>query len=89
MGNMKGLQGFDFPDDWAIWKAKVKERIAIAHRFGLPEETVRNIAVKVGDFLAEKGHPATKEEELLKEIWNVATPDEKETITTLIFRIAQ
>lgn len=89
MGHVKSLQGFDFPDDWAIWKTNVKERIAVAHRFGLPDETIRTIAVKVGDFLSGKVHPATKEEELLKEIWTVATPDEKETITTLILKMVR
>jgi hypothetical protein len=35
----------------------------------------------VGDFLVEKVCPATKEEELLKEMWNVGTPDERKVLT--------
>jgi hypothetical protein len=43
-----------------------------------------------GKTLAEKTCPATKEEELLKEMmWSVATPDERKTIATLIFKMVQ
>jgi hypothetical protein len=31
----------------------------------------------------------TQEEKLLKEMWNVATPDERKTITTLILKMVQ
>jgi hypothetical protein len=89
MGDMKSLRGFDWGKDWATWRANVKERIAVAHKFGVSDETVRAIATKVGDLLAEKSCPATQEEELLKEMWNVATPDERKTITALIFKMVQ
>lgn len=89
MGDMKSLRGFDWVKDWSTWRANVKERIAVAHKFGVPDETVKAIATKVGDLLAEKSCPATQEEELLKEMWNVATPNERKTITTLIFKMVQ
>jgi hypothetical protein len=89
MGGMKSLQGFDCVRDWAAWRVNVKERIAVTHKFGVPDETIKAIATKVGDCLAEKVCPATKEEELLKELWNVATPDERKTIAGLIFKMVQ
>ncbi len=82
----KSLNAFDCASDWETWRTNVKERIAVAHRFGVPDETIKTIAVKVGDFLAEKVCPATREEELLKEMWSVATPDERKTVTTLILK---
>jgi hypothetical protein len=86
MGWIKSVEAFDCVNDWETWRVNVKERLAVAHKFGVPDETLKTIAVKVGDFLAEKVCPATKEEELLKERWKVATPEERKTITALILK---
>jgi hypothetical protein len=89
MGDMKSLRRFDWVKDWATWRAHVKGRIAVARKFGVLDETIKAIATKAGDLLAEKSCPATQEEELLKEMWDVATPDERGTITGLISKMVQ
>ncbi|HUL31624.1 MAG TPA: DUF3243 family protein [Thermodesulfobacteriota bacterium] len=85
MRGLRSLEAFDC-NDWGTWRTNVRERIAIAHRFGVPDETIKTIAVKVGEFLSEKVCPATREEELLKEMWNVATPDERKALTALMLK---
>jgi hypothetical protein len=45
----------------------------LGRRRSVPDETLGTVAVKAGDFLAGKVCPATKEEELFKEMWKVAT----------------
>lgn len=52
--------------DWPTWRDDVKERIAVAHKLGVPDETVKAMATKAGEFLAEKAYPTIKEEKLLK-----------------------
>ena len=89
MGDMKSLRGFDWVNDWPTWRHNVKERIAVAHKFGVPDETVRAIATRVGDLLVRKVSPTTQEEKLLKGMRTVATPDERKTITTLILKMVQ
>jgi len=89
MGDMKCLRGFDWVNDWPTWRDNVKERIALANKFGVPYETVTTIASKVGDLLAKKACPTIQEEKLLKEMRTVATPDERKTITGLILRMGQ
>lgn len=89
MGDMKCLRGFDWVNDWPTWRDNVKERVGLAHRFGVPYETVATVASKVGDLLAKKTSPTTQEERLLKEMWTVATPDERKTITALILRMVR
>jgi hypothetical protein len=89
MGDMKCLRGVDWVNDWPTWRDNVKERIALANKFGVPYDTVATVASKVGDLLAKEACPTTQEEKLLKEMWNVATPDERKTITRLILRMVQ
>jgi len=89
MADERSLRGVERVKDRPTWRDDVKERIVVAHKFGIPDETVRAIATKVGEFLAKKVCPTTEEEKLLKEMWKVATRDEKKTITTLIIRMVQ
>jgi len=87
MEGLKCLQALDFVKDWGAWRGSLKEAIGSARKFGVSDETIKAMAVKMGDFLAEKVCPATKEEELLKELWNVASPEERKTLATLMFKL--
>ena len=84
---MKCLDSMDFVKDWQTWRATLHEAIAGAKKFGLSDDVVKDMSVKVGDFLAEKVCPATKEEQLLKEMWDVATPEERRTIAALMLKL--
>lgn len=89
MEKEKCLQAMDFLKDWRSWRESLNEAISAARSFGVSDETIRRMTVKVGDFLAEKVCPATKEEELLKEMWDVATPEERKTLAGLIFKMVE
>jgi sulfur relay (sulfurtransferase) DsrC/TusE family protein len=84
---MKCLDSMDFVKDWQTWRETLHEAIAGAKKFGLSDDVVKDMSVKVGDFLAEKVCPATKEEQLLKEMWDVATPEERRTIAALMLKL--
>ena len=75
--------------DWNTWRKTLKEGITQAKKFGVSDETIQNLAVKIGDFLAEKVCPQSKEEELLKEMWDIATLEERKTIATLMFKMVK
>ena len=61
----------------------------MAKKMGMSDEEIQSWATKVGDLLVEKVCPATKEEELLKEMWEIATPSERKVIATLIFKMVK
>ena len=87
MERFQCLNAMDFVKDWDTWRGTLKEAIGEARKFGVSDETIQKLGVKIGDFLAQKVCPATKEEELLKEMWDIATPEERKTIATLIFKM--
>jgi len=89
MEREKCLQAMDFLKDWKTWRASLNEAIAAARKFGVSDETIKDLSVKVGDFLAQKVCPATKEEELLKEMWDLATAEERKTLASLIFKMVE
>ena len=89
MEREKCLQAMDFLKDWKTWRASLNEAIAAARKFGVSDETIKDLSVKVGDFLAQKVCPATKEEDLLKEMWDAATAEERKTLASLIFKMVE
>lgn len=89
MERFKCLSALDYMKDWDTWRKTLKEGIAEAKKFGVSDETIQNLAVKIGSFLAEKVCPQTKEEQLLKEMWDIATIEERKTIATLMFKMVK
>jgi hypothetical protein len=83
---IKCINALDFTKDWQSWRETLREGIATARGIGIPDEDIKDMAVRLGDFLAEKVCPATPEEELIKEMWSAASPDERRVLATIIFR---
>ena len=87
MERFKCVSAMDFMKDWNTWRGTLKEAIGEARKMGVSDAMIQELGVKAGDFLAQKVCPATKEEQLLKEMWDVGTPEERKTIATLIFKM--
>ncbi len=81
------LSGGDFIKDWDQWKKTVSEAIKTARKVGMPDKLIELASVKVGDFLAKRLCAESKEEALLKELWDAANPDERKTLGRLLFKI--
>ncbi len=85
----KCIGTLDFTKDWQSWRSTLKEAITAARGIGVPDEEIKDIAVRLGDFLAEKICPTTKEEELIKEMWDAATPEERRVLANVMFKSLQ
>ena len=88
MEREKCLQAMDFLKDWSAWRGSLGEAIIASRKFGVSEEKIREISEKMQEFLTQKVCPATKEEELLSQMWNAARPQERRTIASLFFKLA-
>ncbi len=83
----KCINALEFTKDWTSWRETLKEGIATAKGLGLSDQDIQDIGVRLGDFLAEKVCPATPEEELIKDMWTVASPEERRTLARVMFRM--
>ncbi len=79
----------EYVGDWAEWRANLGRAVKVGKKVGMSEEEIEALATQIGDFLAEKVCPATPEEELLKEMWNVASPDERRVIAGLMVKMSE
>jgi hypothetical protein len=83
----KCIEAMDFMKDWDQWRATLKQAIEGGRQVGLSDQEIQSLATNVGDFLANKVCPATKEEALLRDMWSAAKADERKTLASLIFRM--
>jgi hypothetical protein len=79
----------DYVGDWNKWRNNLSRAVSVGKKVGMSEEEIEALATQIGDFLAEKVCPATPEEELLKEMWGVATPEERRTIAGLMVKLSE
>jgi hypothetical protein len=89
MGKDECIMGMDFMKDWQTWRETLHEAIQEGRKYGMSDEEIKEWAVEVGDFLAENVCAGTKEEALLKDLWDIAAPDERRTLATLMFKLVQ
>ncbi len=75
--------------DWNAWRATIRDAIAQARKLGLSDKRIQDLSERFINFLAEKVCPATPEEELLKEMWNTAAPDERKALVAILFKMME
>jgi hypothetical protein len=61
----------------------------MAESTGMSDETLGKITNKFADFLADNVEPHNKEEELLGEMWQVASEKEQKTLSRIILRLIE
>jgi hypothetical protein len=86
---MQCINMMEYVGDWAEWRGNLRRAVSVGKRVGMSEEEIEALATQIGDFLAEKVCPATPEEELLKEMWGAATPEERRTIAGLMVKMSE
>jgi len=75
MKSAEYISSLDFMQDWEKWRKSLNEGIEMA----------RMLRVS----LNEKGLPGNAEEQLLKEMWDVSSSDERKAIATVLLKVVQ
>jgi hypothetical protein len=86
---MKCINAMDFVKDWSTWTGHLQDAVKRGREFGMSDEMIQNLSVKIGDFLAKKVCPATPEEQLMKDLWEVGTQEERKSLATLMFKLVE
>ena len=85
----KCINALDFVKDWTAWTGHLQDAIKRGREFGMSDDMIQHLSVRVGDFLAKRVCPATPEEQLMKDLWGVATQDERKTLAKLMFKLVE
>jgi hypothetical protein len=79
----------EYVGDWNEWRNNLRRAVSVGKKAGMSDDEIEGLATQIGGFLAEKVCPATPEEELLKEMWGAASPDERRTIAGLMVKLSE
>ena len=72
---------------WENWKASLGQAVEFAEELGIPRETIAELAHKFGSYLAGSVDASVSENRALKELWNVATPEEQKVLAGLVTKL--
>lgn len=74
--------------DWHDWKETLGTAVNLGETVGMSNNTITNIAEKVGTYLSNNVDPRNDEERLLKQMWDAASEEERKTLANVIVKIA-
>ncbi|MFD2670035.1 DUF3243 domain-containing protein [Marinicrinis sediminis] len=69
------------------WKEFLADRVNAAQKLGMSDEMISKLAYEIGQFLDEKVDPKNDQERLLKELWDVASEEERKTMARLMVKL--
>jgi len=76
-------------DDFSTWKEFLANKIDQAQDYGMSNKAIANVAQHVGDYLSQHVEPENKEERVLQELWNAASPEEQKAIASTMVKLVQ
>ncbi|MDF2700605.1 MAG: hypothetical protein K0Q49_2164 [Haloplasmataceae bacterium] len=81
--NVKTIENFD------KWTEALHKAVHISKKMGMKEDTITDIAKKVGDFLADNVDPENPKQRILKELWEVGNDEERHILAHLVVKLIE
>jgi len=81
------LDCMDFSCNWSSWRGTLKDNLTEGKRFYWQDEAAQNIAMRLDSLLDEKVCSGTPEEDVIRQMWDISTPDERRTLATILLRL--
>ncbi|HYE81461.1 MAG TPA: DUF3243 domain-containing protein [Clostridia bacterium] len=75
--------------EWSNWKNTLSKAVNLGETVGMSENTIENIAVKVGNVLASRVDPENGEQRLLQELWKVADDGDRKVLAKLVVKMVE
>ncbi|WP_432663780.1 DUF3243 domain-containing protein [Wukongibacter baidiensis] len=77
----------DVINDWDKWKKTLSRAVSMGETVGLSDDDIKDIGVKVGEFLSSNVDPDNHEQRVLKELFEVGDKKEREALTNMIIKM--
>lgn len=74
-------------ENFEDWKGFLQDRVEQARSLGMDNQMIANMAQEIGDYLAQEVHPENGEEKLLKQMWEVSTEEEQQTLANIMVKL--
>lgn len=74
---------------WDSYKHSLGEAMEFANEMGVSESQIAQFAQQFGGYLAQNISPDIPENRALKDLWEIASPEEQKTIAGLMIKLAK
>lgn len=74
---------------WEGYKRSLGEAMELANDMGISENQISQFAQQFGGYLAKNISPDIPENRALKDLWEIASPEEQKTIAGLMIKLAK
>lgn len=74
-------------NDFQDWKQFLHDRVNQGEQLGMSKETISDLAYHIGEYLAKDVQPQNEQEQLLRELWEAADKDERQTMASLMVKM--
>lgn len=74
-------------DNFEEWKSFLEDRVNQARGIGMSDQTIKDVAYAIGDYLAQEIDPENREQRLLKELWDVSSEEEQQTLAEIMVKL--
>jgi hypothetical protein len=88
-GNAMEINKIDSFTEWTNWKDTLSKAVNLGESFGMSENTIENIATKIGNVLAARVDPENREQRLLQELWKVGDDSDRKVLAKLIVKMVE
>lgn len=76
-------------DHWEQWKDFLGTRLEQGKQEGMDQETVSEVAYQVGEYLSDEVKPKNEQEQVLADMWHVASEEEQHAIANMMVKLVQ
>ncbi|WLD95218.1 DUF3243 domain-containing protein [Alkalihalobacillus sp. AL-G] len=76
-------------ENWDQWKGFLGGRLRQAEDKGMNSNAITEVATEIGGYLADKVEPKNAEERVLKDLWSVASEEERHSIASTMVKLVQ
>ncbi len=77
----------DVINDWDKWKKTLSKAVSMGETVGLSDDNIKDIGVKVGEFLSSNVDTDNHEQRVLKELFDAGNKKEREALTSMIVKM--
>ncbi|MCA0174277.1 DUF3243 family protein [Bacillus hwajinpoensis] len=76
-------------DNFESWKGFLHDRLSQGEQQGLSQEVVSDVAYQIGGYLADGVKAKNEQEQLLADLWHVASQEEQHAIANMMVKLVQ
>lgn len=76
-------------EDFSKWKDTLHKAVHVSRSAGMNDDTVVNIAERIGDFLSKNVDPKNPQQRVIKELWEVGTHEERHVFAQMMVKMVE